>query len=75
MEHCHRAGSPFSILSFAKTSSRLSLSLPKTSSGPELLAVREIISHSALSSDSSFFRWFASHLRSSSLLSSGSSGV
>jgi putative transposase len=43
------------------------LSLPKTSSGLELLKVREIISHSARSSDSSLFRWFASHLWSSSL--------
>src|SRR5262249_494004 len=33
------------------------LSLPKTSSRIELLAVREIISHSARSSGSSLFRW------------------
>ena len=45
---------------------KISLSLPKTSSRVELLAVREIISHSARSSGSSFFRWFASHLWSSS---------
>jgi hypothetical protein len=38
------------------------LSVPKTSSRVEILAVREIISHSARSSGSSFFRWFASLL-------------
>jgi hypothetical protein len=54
---------------------RLTLSLPKTSSGLEILAVREMISHSALSSGSSLFRWFASHLWPSSQLSFGSSGV
>ena len=51
------------------------LSLPKTSSGLEILEVREIISHSARSSGSSFFRWFASHLWSSSQLSFCSSGA
>src|SRR5262245_57100891 len=52
-----------------------SLSIPKISSGLEIVAVREIISHSAPSSDSSFFQWFASHLWSSSQLSFCSSGV
>ena len=51
------------------------LSLPKTSSRLEILAVREIISHPARSSGSSLFRWFASHLWPSSQLSFGSSGV
>ncbi len=49
--------------------------LPKTSSRLEILVVREIISHSARSSGSSFFRWFASHLWSSSPLSFSSSGA
>ena len=51
------------------------LSLPKTSSRLEILAVRWIISHSARSPGSSFFRWFASHLWLSSPLSFGSSGA
>jgi hypothetical protein len=51
------------------------LSLPKTSSGLEIVAVREIISNSAPSSGASFFQWFASHLWSSSQLSFCSSGV
>src|SRR5215510_12947314 len=38
------------------------VSVPKISSGLEIVTVREIISHFALSSGSSFFRWFASHL-------------
>src|SRR6266508_817786 len=50
-------------------------SLPKTSSRVEILAFREIISHSAQSSGSSLFRWFASHLWSSSPLSFCSSGA
>lgn len=37
------------------------LSVPKISSGIEILAVREINSHSAPSSGSPLFRWFASH--------------
>jgi hypothetical protein len=41
----------------------------------EIVAVREIISHSAPSSGSSFFRWFASHLWSSSPFSFCSSGA
>ena len=51
------------------------LSLPKTSSRVEILAVREIISHSARSSGASLFRWFASHLWSSSPFSFCSSGA
>jgi hypothetical protein len=38
------------------------VSLSKTSSGFELLAVREIVSHSAPSSGSSLFRWFTPQL-------------
>ena len=53
----------------------LNLSVPKTSSGLEILAVREIISHSAPSSRSFLFRCFASHLWSSSQLSFCSSGA
>jgi len=38
------------------------LSVPKISSGFEIVVVSEIISHSAQSSGSSFFRWVATHL-------------
>jgi hypothetical protein len=51
---CHEDSSTTGALA---TSCR---NFPKTSSRVEILAVREIISHSARSPGSSFFRWFAS---------------
>src|SRR5215831_1157364 len=51
------------------------LSVPKISSGLEIVAVREIISNSAPLSGASLFRWVAPHLWSSSPLSLCSSGA